>query len=103
MFGRVIWKLQSLLEKFFIHFLNQLCLLIFLLVPHLWGVDLGVPWLNTGSSQASGVKGPCVQAVVYGGIKRKQLITLRNKSLFIGGSHTGLAPAPASLWGARRG
>lgn len=57
MFGRVIWKLQSLLEKIFIHFLNQLCLLIFLLVPHLWRVGVGAPWPSSGSSRAGGVKG----------------------------------------------
>lgn len=52
---------------------------------------------------ALGVKVPCVDAVVYGGIKQKQLITFHNKSLFIDGSHTGPARSPGESVGSKKG
>lgn len=72
MFGRVIWKLQSFLEKLksFIHFLNQQRLFF----PA--GQAFMKSWFRAALGQAlaewaGGVKGLCVEAGVYGGIKRK--------------------------------
>lgn len=51
---------------------KSLLLLIFFCWSGVYGELIpGGPRSSLGSDGAAGVKGPCVEAVVYGGIKRK--------------------------------
>lgn len=78
-FGKIIWKLQFLFEKSkpFIHFLNHRYLLFFFFFSCWPGIYGELIWGDEGapvqqwpqSDQLS--ESPCMEAVVYGGIKRK--------------------------------